>query len=212
VGGARTPPDLARRASSQGWAIALTYGLTEATSQVATASPAEVARDPSPALRPLDGVEVMIAPNGEILVRGPTVSPGTLAGGPLTDGDGWLHTGDLGELDDRGHLRVTGRGTDRIVTGGVTVDAHEVADALRTHPEVEDAFAFGVPDAEWGERVVALVEPRTGREPVADAILEWLRPRVSGPKRPKTLVVVPHLPRNANRKVDRAAARGLLDD
>ncbi|NNF37200.1 MAG: AMP-binding protein, partial [Gemmatimonadetes bacterium] len=118
LGGARTPPALVRRATGHGWPIALSYGLTEATSQVATATPSEVAMDAETLGRPLRGVAVRIADSGEILVRGPTVSPGTLDGAPLADADGWLATGDLGELDGAGRLRVTGRRTDRIMTGG----------------------------------------------------------------------------------------------
>jgi O-succinylbenzoic acid--CoA ligase len=117
----------------------------------------------------------------------------------------------VGTLDREGRLRVTGRLTDRIMTGGVTVDAHEVADVLRSHPDVVDAHVFGRPDPTWGEAVVALVAVGERHEPSAEALREWLRPRLSGPKRPKVIAVVDRLPRNPNGKIDRSDARALLD-
>ena len=97
------------------------------------------------------------------------------------------------------------------MTGGVTVDAHEVADVLRAHPGVDDAHVFGRPDPTWGEAVVALVAIGERSEPSADALREWRRPRLSGPKRPKAIAVVDRLPRNPNGKIDRIGARQLLD-
>jgi O-succinylbenzoic acid--CoA ligase len=212
VGGARTPSDLLRRALDDGWPVALTYGLTEATSQVATAAPALTSAKPGTLGPPLDGVEVRVTDDGEILVRGPTVAS-AYVGTEVADvvgPDGWLHTGDLGTLDDDGDLWVTGRRADRIVTGGVTVDAVEVEEALRSHTAVADACVVGLTDEEWGERVAACVVPTAVAGVDLDELSAFLRERLSGPKLPRVLRVVDALPRNANGKVDPAAVKESL--
>lgn len=212
VGGARAPTALVRRALDAGWPLALTYGLTEATSQVATADPRLTARKPGTVGKPLEGLEVRIADDGEILVRGATVAVAYLgADDPaIVSGDGWLHTGDIGRLDEDGDLWVTGRRSDRIVTGGVTVDAAEVEEALRGHADVADACVVGLPDEEWGERVAAWVAP--SRDGVLDLaeLSSYLRGRLSGPKLPRVFHVAGALPQNANGKVDRAAVRAAV--
>ena len=194
--------------------MALTYGMTETTSQVATAPPEFVRRKPGSAGPPLDGVELRVeAPDGEegeILVRGPVVAAGVLGEGPLTDEGGWLATGDLGRLDDDGHLWVTGRRSERIVTGGVNVDPVEVEAVLADHPGVAEAAVVGLPDPEWGERVTAAVVATEGAAPDEELLRRWLRERLAGPKVPKTVVVVAALPRNATGKVDRVALRPIL--
>ena len=97
-----------------------------------------------------------IAQEGEILVAGPTVAPGSLAG------DGWLHTGDLGALDEHGRLRVTGRKADTIVSGGENVAPAEVEAVLEAHPDVLEAAVLGRADERWGEAVTAIVVTRPG--------------------------------------------------
>jgi O-succinylbenzoic acid--CoA ligase len=216
VGGAAAPAGLVARALEGGWPLALTYGLTEATSQVATAPPDVVRRKPGTVGRPLPGVELTLANGSEIFVRGRTLASGYVATDePMVDRDGWLHTGDLGRLDDDGDLWVTGRRIDRIVTGGVTVDAVEVEEALRAHPAVRDAGVVGIPDEEWGERVGAWVEPAgdvtAGAEALEAAALDaWLRQRLSAAKLPRVYRVAAGLPRNANGKLDRQAVRDAL--
>jgi len=123
--------------------------------------------------------------------------------------DGWLHTGDIGALDEEGDLWVTGRRSDRIVTGGVTVDAVEVEEALRAYPAVADACVVGLPDPEWGERVAAWVVPEPGGLDVGE-LGAFLRGRLSGPKLPRIMHVGGALPRNPNGKVDRTAVRSAL--
>lgn len=211
VGGAKAPPDLVERALAAGWPIALTYGLTEATSQVATAPPSLTRRKPGTVGRPLDGVEVGLGEGGEILVRGRTLASGYAGPGgeKLIDPDGWHHTGDLGGFDEEGDLWVLGRRTDRIVSGGVTVDAVEVEEALRAHPRVADACVVGVPDAEWGERVSAWVVP-LGADLAPEDLDAYLRGVLSAPKRPRAYRMGSELPLNANGKVDRRAVREAL--
>lgn len=212
IGGAHAPEGLVRRALDAGWPLALTYGMTEATSQVATAAPDETRRKPGTVGKPLDGVDVAIGEDGEILVRGPTVAMGYV-GAERTDvvaPDGWLHTGDVGRIDEEGDLWVTGRRSDRIVTGGVTVDAVEVEEALRAHPAVVDACVVGLPDPEWGERVAAWVVA-AGDTLDAAELGSFLRGRLSGPKLPRVVQVGDALPRNPNGKTDRMSVRLALE-
>jgi len=131
---------------------------------VATADPEQVRAKPGNVGAPLDGTELRFAEDGEILVRGPTralsyVGPGAP---PLAGPDGWYRTGDFGRLDGEGDLWITGRRSDRIVTGGVNVDPVEIEDVLRAHPTVVDVAVVGVPSQEWGEVVGAVVIPVWG--------------------------------------------------
>jgi len=211
VGGAETPAPLLARALAARWPVALTYGLSEATSQVATAPPAITRAKPGAVGKPLDGVEVRIAADGEILVRGATLASAYVGrdAGDISDAEGWHHTGDLGRLDGDGDLWVIGRRVDRIVSGGVNVDAVEVEEALRAHPEVADACVVGVPDAEWGEVVSAWLEP-AGESLDLDAVDAFARARLTAAKVPRRYHVGGPPPRNANGKVDRGAVRASL--
>src|SRR5213079_1844269 len=133
IGGGPIPPPLLDRARTAGVPLAQTYGLTEACSQVTTSA----VGDPTTAGPPLFCTRVATAEDGEILVRGPTVA--------RVDADGWLHTGDLGELDAEGRLRVTGRRGDTIVTGGENVAPAEVEGVLESHPAVAEAAVHARP-------------------------------------------------------------------
>jgi O-succinylbenzoic acid--CoA ligase len=101
---------------------------------------------------------------GEILVRGPTVAPGA------ADGEGWLHTGDVGALDEQGRLAVTGRAGELIISGGENVAPTEVEAALESHPDVLEAAVVGRAHDEWGEAVTAIVVAAAGRAPEAQAL------------------------------------------
>ena len=212
VGGAHAPSDLIGRALEEGWPLALTYGMTEMTSQVATAPPDQVVAKPGTVGRPLQGVELKVDSHGEILVRGPTRALRYVGGNDASigDADGWYHTGDFGRLDQDGDLWVTGRRADRIVSGGVTVDALEVEDVLRAYGGVEDACAVGVPSAEWGEVVAAVLVGRPGGLDLTGLQAEVAR-QLNAAKTPKRWRIEASLPRNANGKVDRAAVRRLFD-
>lgn len=203
VGGARTPMTLTRRALAAGWPLALTYGMTETTSQVATAPPDLVRVKPGTVGPPIRGVEVRIGNANEIFARGPTVAPGRVgATAPLVAEDGWYGTGDLGRLDEEGHLWITGRRSARIVTGGVTVDPEEIEEVLRTHPAVVDACVVGLDDPEWGERVAAALVPVEGEFDLED-VDRHARDRLAPPKRPRRWLLLDTLPLGANGKVDR---------
>lgn len=214
IGGAAAPPALLERAAEAGVPVAVTYGLSEAASQVATAPPGLVRRKPGTVGPPLPGVEVQIGNGreGEILVRGPTLMRGYLGGGkPPPVRDGWLHTGDLGRLDADGHLWVTGRRSERIVTGGVTVSPEEVEAVLSAHPKVREAAVVGVPDDEWGEAVAAAVVGDSADAPGLEAELDrHCRQGLSSPRRPRLYRFLSDLPRTATGKPDREEIRRLL--
>jgi O-succinylbenzoic acid--CoA ligase len=180
LGGAPIPPALARRARDAGVRVTETYGLTEACSQVTTGGP------------PLFCTAVEIAPDEEILVSGPTVA-----------GGGVLRTGDLGRLDERGHLHVTGRKADTIVTGGENVAPTEVEAVLAEHAAVAEAAVHSRPDAEWGEAVVATVVLRahaTEAELRAHAAAHLAAYKV-----PKAIAFAESLPRTRSGKLLRRA-------
>jgi O-succinylbenzoic acid--CoA ligase len=196
LGGGPAPLPLLERALGLGVPVVQSYGLTEAASQVATLSPEDARRKVGSAGKPLMGTRVRIEPDGEILVSGPTVSPGYLHQTPHAE---WLRTGDLGYLDDQGYLYVLDRRDDLIVSGGENVYPAEVEAVLLAHPAVEVAGVFGVPDTEWGQSVSAAVKLR--QTVSADELLAFCRQRLAGYKVPRRLDVVEALPRNAAGKL-----------
>ncbi|TFL16608.1 class I adenylate-forming enzyme family protein [Jannaschia formosa] len=147
-------------------------------------------------------VAVEAAPGapGEILVRGAPVMPGYW-GNPEASAkalrDGWLRTGDIGRLDAEGYLTLVDRSKDLIISGGHNVYPREVEEALLTHPEVDEASVIGVPDADWGERVMAVIVG-TAEEAALDA---HCRARIAGFKLPRRYAFVAELPKNAYGKV-----------
>ncbi len=217
LGGAAPTPDLLAAARARGLPLAITYGLTEAASQVATAPPGGTA--PLPLLHTsvrivrADGSAALPEERGGIEVRGPTVTPGYLArDGTLRDPtvDGWLPTGDRGTLDERGALTVSGRRDDVIVTGGENVDPAEVEAVLATHPEVAEVAVAGVPDPEWGQAVAAWIVPRSSVRPTLDELRATCRARLAPHKLPRRLTWVDALPRTATGKVRRATLAATL--
>ena len=173
--------------------VAPTYGMTEACSQIATFG------------WPLPGTEVRSDADGEILVRGDTVAPGAV------DADGWLHTGDLGALDERGRLEITGRKADTIVTGGENVAPDRGGGGAAGAPAVADAAVYARPDAEWGEAVVAAVVARAGaRAADPEALREHCAARLARYKVPKEVRFVEGLPRTAARQAAAAGAPGRI--
>ena len=221
LGGAAAPSSLVERALRLGYPVCPTYGLTEATSQVATAAPpAPGVVVPGP-MRPLEETEVRIEANGrnamvgeegEILVRGPTVMRGYLGDAAATARalqSGWLHTGDVGYLDANGGLHVLDRRDDLIVSGGENVYPAEVEAVLLEHPDVLEAGVAGEPDDDLGARVVAWIVLRDGALPDSAALAEHCAGRLAGYKRPRQIRFVPSLPRNAAGKLLR---RRLSED
>jgi o-succinylbenzoate---CoA ligase len=188
VGGGPCPPALLERARAAGVPVAQTYGLTEACSQVTTAAPGDTAPDAGPALF---CTRVWIE-DGEICVRSPTVTP---QAGPV------LRTGDLGGLDAKGRLTVTGRRSETIVTGGENVAPTEVESVLEEHPAVAEALVEGRPDPAWGESVMARVVLEPGAEAAEAQLREFLASRLAAFKVPKAIEFVAALPRTASGKL-----------
>jgi O-succinylbenzoic acid--CoA ligase len=188
LGGGPIPPALLERAHGAGVPVAPTYGMTEACSQIATFG------------WPLPGAEIRTAAE-EVIVRGPMV-----AAGAMSD-DGWLHTGDLGRIDDRGRLVITGRKADTIVTGGENVAPAEIEGVLVSHPAVADAAVYGRVDPQWGEAVVAKVVVRDGASLEAEELRSFCAARLAVFKVPKVFEFEPALPRSETGKLLRRELR-----
>jgi acyl-CoA synthetase (AMP-forming)/AMP-acid ligase II len=225
-GGAPCPPGLVERALARfpaetGFVNA--FGLTETSSTVsvlgpddhrrafASADPATRARLRS-AGRPLPGVEVRIAADGEVLLRGEQVGGEYLDRPGRVDPDGWFHTGDLGRLDRDGYLFLDGRADDVIIRGGENISPLDVEEALLAHPAVGEAAAVGLPDAEWGQRVAAAVVLRPRAAAGEDELRSFLRERLSSFKVPERIAFLPELPHTATGKLLRRDVARLLQE
>ncbi|MEU4190765.1 o-succinylbenzoate--CoA ligase [Kribbella sp. NPDC026611] len=194
IGGASMPEPLKAQASEAGVTAIPAYGMTETGSGCVYAG------------LPLDGTAVDLD-DGRILIKGSTLFSGYRLRPELTAEvlrDGWFRTQDRGELVD-GRLRVVGRVDDVVISGGVNVTLTTVQARLLEHPEVKDAVVLGVPDAEWGTRVVAFVVGAPSREELRDFVSEVL-PRTWAPQDVTALDALPML---ASGKVDR---QSLLED
>ncbi len=200
VGGGPVPDEVLEEAIGRGATVVQTYGMTETASQVTTLAPADAGRKLGSAGRPLLTTHLRIE-DGEILVQGPTVAPG------CADEEGWLHTGDLGRIDEEGFLYVTDRLGDMIVTGGENVMPAEVEEVLLRHPAVADAAAVGRSDAEWQEAVEAVVVLREGAEASSEELRLHCSQTLAGFKVPKRFEFVGELPRTPSGKLLRRALR-----
>jgi len=162
---------------------------------------------PAVALRILDpdGIEVGAGQIGEIVVRGPQVMAGYFGHEPL-DPDGWRHTGDLGRREEDGSITFLGPNQDMIKSAMENIYPVEVENALREHDAVKDACVFGVPDPDWGQSVLAIVERAPGTEPEPVQLIEFTRSRIASYKKPRRVIVVDELPR-LGPFVDRAAVK-----
>jgi o-succinylbenzoate---CoA ligase len=200
IGGGPVPEDALEEALGRGATVVQTYGLTEACSQVTTLAPADARRKLGSAGRPLLTTHLRIR-EGEILVQGPTVAPG------FADADGWLHTGDLGRIDDEGFLYVEDRIDDMIVSGGENVVPAEVEQVLLRHPQVADAAVVGREDPEWQEAVTAIVVLREGAELPTEELRRHCAQELAGYKVPKRIEIASALPRTPGGKLLRRALR-----
>jgi o-succinylbenzoate---CoA ligase len=199
LGGGPIDPALRRRAHDAGLRVVATYGSAETAGGCVYDGV------------PLDGVRLATEPDGRLRIAGPMLFDRYDANPQLTARvlvDGWFRTEDAARLDDRGRLEVLGRLDDIVVTGGLNVPAPAVARRLREHPAVREAEVLGVPDEEWGSRLVAfVVGPLT-----LDEARDWVAAQHPRSWAPRQLVRLDALPMLANGKVDRvqlvtAAAR-----
>jgi acyl-CoA synthetase (AMP-forming)/AMP-acid ligase II len=209
------------------------YGLTETTSTVAVLGAADHRLEGAPEEverkrrrltsvgRVLDDVEIEIRGDesqplpagsvGRVSLRTARAMVG-YAGGASTGGTGaaggWVETGDLGYLDDGGYLFLVGRAGDMIVRGGENIAPQEVEHVLAAHPAVDVAAVVGLPDEEWGQRVVAAVIPAAGHDGCEEDVIAWCRGELAGFKRPERIVFVDELPHTSTGKLMR---RRLVD-
>jgi HIP---CoA ligase len=203
------------------------YGLTEAGTCTGTRPDDDAETIATTAGRAMPGLEVIIADaggrevergsTGELLVGGYSVMQGYLddpdATASAIDEHGFLHTGDLATMDERGYVRIVGRLKDMLIVGGFNVYPAEVENALLAHDAIGRVAIIGVPDERMGEVALAYVVPAPGRSVDPAAIVGWARERLANYKVPRHVVVVSELPTNATGKIlkDELRARAVAD-
>ena len=142
---------------------------------------------------------------GEIVARGPRVMSGYWKDdektGKTIDKDGWVHTGDMGYVDEEGYFFLAGRATDMIIRAGENISPEEVEGVVLSYPKVDDAAVIGIPDDEWGELPVAIVVVKKGENATPEEIMEHCRANLASFKRPRSVFFVSELPRNQMGKI-----------
>jgi fatty-acyl-CoA synthase len=223
MGGAPVAPELVRRAQQRGLKVTIGFGQTEASPYITHTLP----DDPHPDWistvgRPLPQTEIKIVDpdtgetvprgqTGEICARGYCLmkdyfndSKGTAS---AVDAEGWLHTGDLGSLDEYGYCRIQGRRRDLIIRGGENIYPREIEDMLYTHPAVLDASVVGVPDPDWVEVPVGFVILKPGQRADADEMMQFCRARLASYKVPRIWRFVSQFPQTASGKIQKFKLR-----
>ncbi len=213
VGGAPTPSRLVRRGRRRGLPILLTYGMTEAGSQIATQPPSDLNQSSEDRLTDVG----FVLPNLDLCVtdqqlklRGPVLFSGYIGEPTPFDSQGWFDTGDSGRVRDDGRLCVFGRRHDRIISGGENVAPREVELVLESHPDVGRVVVLGLADPVWGEVVAAAIVPERTRPGLLDELRELARLRLAPFKRPRVLALLPELPLLPTDKIDRGAIERAL--
>jgi len=152
-----------------------------------------------------DGKDLSPGEVGEIVARGPRVMSGYWKDQEKTektiDKEGWVHTGDMGYMDEEGYFFLAGRATDIIIRAGENISPEEVEAVLHSHPKVDEAAVIGIPDEEWGEVPMAVVVVKAGEEATAEELMEHCRANLASFKRPRSVVFADELPRNPMGKV-----------
>jgi fatty-acyl-CoA synthase len=231
-GGAVSPPALVRQAEATlGLTYSISFAQTESSCSITMTGSADSADDRAETLgRPLPNTEVRIADLrtgetaacdavGEICTRGYLVMRGYLNAPEATaaaiDADGWLHTGDLGSMDERGYLRIAGRIKDMIIRGGENIYPREIEEVLIGHPAVADASVLGFPDEHYGETVAAAIRPAATGSADADLageLAEYCRARLAAYKVPIRWLITDAFPLTASGKVRKDVLRERLAD
>ena len=214
MGAAPVPPELIKAFEAKtGALVRVGYGLTEAAPFLTLDRPSAPRKEGSVG-PPIPGVELAIMDDndallpagetGEICARGPNVMAG-YHGMPEETAkvlrDGWLHTGDIGYLDEDGYLYVIDRAKDLIIRGGFNIFPHDVEEALLSHPAVSEVAVVGIPDAVYGEEVEAFVVKKLGVEVTEDELLAHAQERLAKYKTPKRITFRPDLPKSQVGKV-----------
>lgn len=228
TGAAAVPVEMIRRMREElSFRVILTaYGLTESTGTITMCrqddDPETISSTSGRAISDIevrvvdeDNVEVPRGTAGEIVCRGYNVMPGYFADPAATadtvDEDGWLHTGDVGVMDERGYLAITDRLKDMFIVGGFNAYPAEIENALLEHPAVAQVAVVGRPDERMGEVGHAFVVRRTDRTCDADELVEWARTRMANYKVPRGITFVEALPLNASGKVLKFELRARLE-
>jgi HIP---CoA ligase len=217
TGAADIPVELIRRVADElpFSTIVTGYGLTEAGTASATSPDDDPETIATTVGRPRPGFEVRIAGDGdrdlpagetgEVVLRGPSVMAGYLDDPEATAAaltpNGWLRTGDLGVLDERGNLRIVGRAKDMFIVGGFNAYPAEIENHLLRHTDVLQAAVIGIPDERLGEVGMAFVVTRSGDPAAGPGIIAWCRDEIANYKVPRVVEVVDALPVNATGKV-----------
>lgn len=196
------------------------YGLTEATSYCTLLPGKDFQRKGACVGKPHAYVEIRIVDEdgqelppgrvGEVLVKGPNVMRGYWGKPKETEEtlrEGWLHTGDLGKVDEEGYLYIVDRKKDMIITGGENVYPREVEEVLHAHPGVRESAVIGVPDERWGEKVVAYVVAASESNPGVEELDQHCRGSLAGYKCPKEYIFLSELPRTSTGKILKRALR-----
>ncbi|NLV56357.1 MAG: long-chain fatty acid--CoA ligase [Acidimicrobiales bacterium] len=227
-GGSPSAGELQRKVKETFPNVAFTtnaYGLTESSSVATTLTGEDSARKPDSVGRPVPVVDVRIddgaggslppGATGEVCLRGPIIMPGYWNKPEATAEvirDGWLHTGDVGHVDDEGFLFITDRAKDMIIRGGENVYCVEIENRLVEHPSIADAAVIGVPHPSLGEEVKAVVQTEPGRTITEDEVRAWVGEVLAGFKVPAHVEVREEkLPRNASGKLLKNLLRGSGD-
>jgi acyl-CoA synthetase (AMP-forming)/AMP-acid ligase II len=228
TGAASVPVELIKRmrAELSFETIVTGYGLTEATGIATMCRHDDDAETiATTAGRAIPGVEVLVVDAtgsevargepGEVVVRGYNVMKGFIDDAAGTadaiDADGWLHTGDIGIMDERGNLRITDRKKDMYIVGGFNAYPAEIENMILAHPDVSQVAVIGMPDARLGEVGCAFVVPRPGRTIDPDALIAWCREQMANYKVPRRVEIVDALPLNSTGKVMKDALRQRVE-
>ncbi len=225
LGGGAPSPELVARCVDEDIPLATTYGLSEASSQVATATLQQVVDKPASVGKPLMFTQVRVVDEqnadarphevGEIIVKSPTIMQGYYSNPEATAKalrDGWLYTGDMGYKDDDGDLFIVQRRSDLIVTGGENVYPVEVENAIRQHPAIKEVVVVGLDDAEWGQRVAGAVQLEEGSILSPDEVISFARDHLAGYKIPRDIRFVSDFPQTGSGKIIRKDVRKVFDD
>ncbi|MGI5454287.1 AMP-binding protein [Streptomyces sp. CA-249302] len=222
-GGATVPPELVRRVEAAfGVPMCVIYAQTEASPGITITRLDDTADDRAHTVgRPLPRAEVKIVDaagatvptgvTGELCTRGYHVMTGYLDAPADTaaavDADGWLHTGDLASMDERGYCRIEGRLKDMIIRGGENIYPREIEQVLATHPAVAEAVVVGLPDPVWGERVAAFVRRVPGGSVAEKELFDLVRAHLAPHKTPRTWVFVEAFPLTGSGKIRKNVLR-----
>ena len=223
-GGATVPPEIVRQIEERlGAPFSIIYGQTESSPLITSVRLGDAPEDrtttlgraaPQTEIKIVDPATQALVPTGvigELCTRGYLVMHGYFdkpeATAAAVDPDGWLHTGDLGSMDERGYCHIEGRLKDMIIRGGENIYPREIEQILITHPAVADVAVVGVPDPKWGEQVAAFIRPASGQAPTAEELFAFCREHLAPHKTPRFWEFVEQFPLTPSGKVQKFVLR-----